>query len=104
MSRIPLQALIQVGVVDCFGMQLLFNPFFQTELADFFDVSGTWTVRETIHGVQNGFVFGEFGDGKFAFESLVEGDVFGGARRAALHVGLGAGMGVICGARRAGPQ
>ena len=76
-----MQTLIQVGVVDRFGMELLFDPFFQAELADFFDVSGTRPVGEAIHGVQNGFVFGEFGDGELAFELFVESDVFGGAPR-----------------------
>ncbi len=78
--RIALQTLIQVGVIDRFGMELLLDPFFQAHLANSFDIARTRAVREAIHGVQDGFVFGELGDRELAFEFLVEGDVFGERR------------------------
>ena len=69
-----MQALIQLRIVNCFGMQLLFDPFFQADLANVLHVSGTRAVRQAIHGVQDGFVFGEFRDRKLAFEFLIERD------------------------------
>jgi len=97
-GRISLQSLIQIGVLDCLGMELLFDPFFKARLADLVDVAGTRAVGEAIHGVKDGFVFGKFGDREFAFEFFVEGDAFGGGGCAGGHRGLGAGLGVVCGA------
>ena len=72
---IALQALTQRLVVNGFGMQLLLDPFFQAHLADALDVSRARPVGQAIHGVKDGFVFGEFGDREFAFEVFIEGDV-----------------------------
>ena len=52
-------------------MQLLVNPFFEAHLADAFHVAGTRTVCQTIQRVQDGLIFGEFGDGKMALELAV---------------------------------
>jgi hypothetical protein len=79
-------------------MKLLFDPFFQADFADFFDVGGARTVGQAIHGVQDGFVFGELADGEFAFEFFVEGDVFASAGCAERHIEMAAGLGVVCGA------
>ncbi len=60
--RIDFQASFDGGVVYGIGIQLLVDPFRQTDLLDAFDVARARAIREAVKCVKNGFVGSEFRD------------------------------------------
>ncbi len=66
-------------------MELLLNPLFEAHLANALDVARTRPISQAVERVDDGFVFGKFRDGKFAFEFLVEGCGLGGSGNAGVR-------------------
>ena len=71
-GRKRLEARLERGIIDRFGMELLIDPLLEAHLLDALDVAWPRAVAEAIERVQNGFVLGEFGDGQLAFELRVQ--------------------------------
>ncbi len=53
-------------------MELPIDPLLEAHLLDALDVARPRAIPEAVERVQNGLVFGEFGDGQLAFEIRVQ--------------------------------